>query len=223
VNSWTDDLLRLSGAAALVTSGVGLIIGLLAGIRLPRWALDRRPTVITVHRQLNLAVLALIVVHLGSFALLTPGGSGLVALVPQTAPVDKLGYSAGVLAFYLALVLGPSYYLQDRIGRRAWLVAHQFAAVTYALALWHTLALGRDVHPPGLYRTLLWVGQIPILALFGIRLYRPLRLADDLDVERRSNRYRAARYAWLRAAVVVGIFVAGFGVLYVALAAMDPS
>jgi hypothetical protein len=50
-----------------------------------------------------------------------------------------------------------------------------------------------------------------------------LRLGDDLDVERRSDRYRAARHAWLRAAVVVGIFLAGFGVLYVTLAAMDPT
>jgi sulfoxide reductase heme-binding subunit YedZ len=216
-------LLRATGVTALAWSFAGLILGLLVGLRLPRPLLARRAAAVVVHRQLNLAVLVLILAHLMSFAVLTPGGSWLVALLPQTAAVGPLGYSAGVVAFYLAIVLGPSYYLRHRIGRRAWLVAHQFAALVYALALWHTLVLGADARVDGVDRTLLWVLQLPLLALFGLRLYRPLRPADDLDGMNRPARFGSARHAVLRtAAVVVGVCLAGFGVLYVVLAAMEP-
>lgn len=214
------ELLRATGLTALAWSYAGLLLGLAVGVRGPR-RVPRRAAV-TVHRQLNLAALALVLAHLLSFALLTPGGSVLVALVPQTAPVAALGYSAGVVAFYLAILLGPSYYLRARIGRRAWLVAHQLAAVTYALALWHTLVLGADARLDGPARTGLWVLQLPLLVLFGLRLARPLRPADDLDVERRPARYATPRHAVLRAAVVTGVLLAGFGVLYVVLLALEP-
>jgi hypothetical protein len=215
-------VLRATGVTALLWCWAGLIVGLLVGIRLPRALLARRHAGIVVHRQLNLAVLALITAHLLSFAVLAPGGSWLVALVPQTAAVGPLGYSAGVVAFYLAVVLGPSYYLRDRIGRRVWLVAHQFAALVYALALWHSLVLGADARVDGLDRTLLWVLQLPLLALFGLRLSRPLRAADDLDGMSRPARFASTRHAVLRTAVVLGVGLAGFGVLYVVLAAMEP-
>jgi sulfoxide reductase heme-binding subunit YedZ len=216
------ELLRATGITALVWAYAGLLIGLAVGLRLPGGWLKQRRRWIAVHNQLNLAALALVLVHLLSFALFTPGGSLLVALVPQTAGVGALGYTAGVLAFYLAIVLGPSYYLRDRIGRRAWLVAHQFAAVSYAAALWHSLVLGADARVEGPARTGLWIAQIPLLLLFGLRLTRPLRRADELDVERRPARYAGARHAILRAAVVTGTGLAGFGVLYVLLAALGP-
>jgi hypothetical protein len=215
-------LLRATGVAALAWAYAGLLIGLLVGIRVPRRLLAYRAAVITVHRQLNLAALALIAAHVVSFAVFTPGGSWLVALVPQTAPVGPLGYSAGLAAFYLAIILGPSYYLRERIGRRVWLVAHQLAAATYALALWHTLVLGADARIDGVWRTLLWVLQVPLLLLFWLRLIRPLRVADQLDAERRPARYATGRHAVLRTAVIVGVCGAGFGVLYVALVALGP-
>ena len=215
-------LLRATGVTALAWAYAGLVVGLLVGVRLPRVLLVRRPVWIVVHRQLNLAVLVLILAHLLSFTLLTSGGSWLVALVPQTAPVGALGYSAGVLAFYLAILLGPSYYLRDRIGRQIWLVAHQFAALTYAAALWHTLVLGADARVDGRDRTVLWVLQLPLLGLFALRLGRPLRVADGVDASRRPARYATGRHAVLRTAVIVGVCLAGFGVLYVALAAMEP-
>lgn len=219
--------LRATGVTGLGWSWAGLVIGLLVGTRMPTRLRAWRPAWIVVHRQLNLAVLALVLAHLLSFTLLYPGGSWLVGLVPQTAAVGPLGYSAGVLAFYLAIVLGPSYYLRDRIGRRLWLLAHQFAALTYALALWHTLVLGADARIDGLDRTLLWVLQLPVLALLGVRLWKPLRLTDEWDVARRptdrTTRYVIGRRpAQLRAAVILGVCLAGFGVLYVALAAMEP-
>src|SRR6478609_4111942 len=66
------------------------------------------------------------------FAVGMPGGSLLVAFVPGISGPQSLGYTLGVLALYLALVLGPTYYLRDLIGRRTWLLAHQLAALSYA-------------------------------------------------------------------------------------------
>jgi Ferric reductase like transmembrane component len=215
-------LLRATGVTALVWSYAGLIIGLVVGIRPPPPLRPYRLRLITIHRQLNLAALALIVAHVVSYAGFTPGGSWLVALVPQTASVSRLGYTAGVLALYLAVVLGPSYYLRQWIGHRVWLVAHQLAAVTYALALWHTLVLGADARFDGVWRTLLWVMQVPLLLLFWLRLSRPLRAADQLDALRRPARYASGRHAVLRGAVITGVCLAGFGVLYVALSALGP-
>ena len=102
------------------------------------------------------------VAHIAAFAIGTPGGSWLVALVPQTSQVARLGYTVGVLSLYGAVVLGPSYYLRRRLGPRVWLVAHQFAALVYALALWHALALGPNVRADGPWRVALWVAQLPV-------------------------------------------------------------
>jgi hypothetical protein len=78
---------------------------------------------------------------------------------------------------YLALILGPSYYLRNRIGRRTWLLAHQLAALSYAVALWHALALGTEIRIDGVARTPTWALQIPLLMLIVLRLLRPRRPA----------------------------------------------
>jgi hypothetical protein len=145
-----------------------------------------------------------------------------VALVPQTSQVSQLGYTLGVLSLYGAVVLGPSYYLRRRLGPRVWLVAHQFAALVYALALWHALALGPHVRATGPWRTLVWVAQIPLLGLLALRRWQPRRPADRMDARLRNPRYRLARYAVLRIAATTGVVTAGIVVLYVALTAAGP-
>lgn len=124
-----------------------------------------------------------------------------------------------MLALYLAVVVGPSYYVRDRIGRRTWLLAHQLAALSYAAALWHSRALGSDVRMQGFGRTPTWVLQIPLLVLIGLRLFRPRRPADQLSARRRRGRYQGSRHASLRAAIAVGLIGAGGPILMVALLA----
>lgn len=149
-----------------------------------------------------------------------PGGSLLVALVPWTAKVDGLGYTLGVLALYLAVLLGPSYYLRQYIGRRVWLVAHQLAAISYALGLWHALFLGSDLRLIGIGRTVVAIAQVPLLALIVLRLRRPLRMSDQLGMNRRSGRFEETRHVALRIAVAVGLTVTGLIVLVMTLVAM---
>jgi hypothetical protein len=234
-------LVQASGIVALVWAYAGLVLGLLVGIRPVRTRTTRsrpasqsvssadvpatrsarqgtrrqhrpgRSVVLALHRQLNLVVLALVLLHALVFAVGMPGGSLLVAFVPGISGPQSLGYTLGVLALYLALVLGPTYYLRDLIGRRTWLLAHQLAALSYAVALWHALALGTEIRIEGVARTLTWALQIPLLILIGLRLLRPRRPADQLSATLRRGRYSGPANARLRAAIALGLF--GSGVL----------
>ncbi|QNK81635.1 ferric reductase-like transmembrane domain-containing protein [Nakamurella sp. PAMC28650] len=219
-------LLQASGIVALVWAYAGLVLGLVISIRQPARRGGRprrmgwRPAVVNWHRQLNVAVVALTLLHALVYGIGVPGGSLLVALVPWTAKVDGLGYTLGVLSLYLAVLLGPSYYLRRYIGRRVWLVAHQLAAVSYALGLWHALFLGSDFRLTGIGRTLVAVLQVPLLALIVLRLLRPLRLSDQLSMKRRAGRFEETRHVALRIAVAVGLAVTGLIVLVMTLVAI---
>ncbi len=215
-------LVSASGATALAWSYAGLLLGLLVGTHLPRGVVRHRHRLLGWHRRLNLTVIGLMAVHIGAFALGTPGGSWAVALVPQASAVSSFGYTLGVLSLYGAVVLGPSYYLRRRLGPHVWLVAHQLAALVYAMALWHALALGPHVRAAGPWRSVVWVAQVPLLALFAVRLWRPRRPSDRMDARLRSPRYRRPRYVVLRVAATSGVLVAAVIVLFVALSAVGP-
>jgi len=220
------DLVRASGIVALIWAYSGLILGLSIGIRpvvpvraAPLRSRSGHSIVLALHRQVDVVVLALVLLHALVFAFAQPGGSLLVALVPLVPGPQALGYTLGVLALYLAAILGPSYYLRNRIGRRTWLVAHQLAALSYAVALWHSLALGSAIRLDGAGRTLTWMLQIPLLALMVLRLVRPRRPADQLSAVLRHGRYAGRRNAALRAAIAVGLVSAGVLILLMALLA----
>jgi hypothetical protein len=82
-------VVQASGIVALIWAYAGLVLGLLIGIRpigRPRRSHRLgRSVVLTLHRQLNLVVLALVMLHALVFALAMPGGSLLVAFVPGSA------------------------------------------------------------------------------------------------------------------------------------------
>ena len=226
-------VVQASGIVALVWAYAGLVLGLLVGIR-PLAAVRRpagrevgssrqigRSVVLSLHRQLNLVVLALVLLHAVVFAVGTPGGSLLVAFVPGIPGPQSLGYTLGVLAFYLALVVGPSYYFRDRIGRRTWLIAHQLAALSYAIALWHAIGLGPEMRMSGVGRTLTWSLQIPLLILIAARLLWPRRPADQLSPVLRRGRYGGPRHTRMRAAIAVGLVTSGVVILLMALLAVS--
>lgn len=203
-------LAQASGLAALTWAYAALLLGLLVSTRQPgahghRPDLHWRAGAVTVHRQLSVAVIALTLAHALLYALATPAGSLLSALVPWTAGDQQLGYTLGVLALYLFVLLGPSYYLRDRIGRWLWLAAHQLVAVSYALSLWHALYLGTDLRGQGILRTVLWIAQLPLLALLVIRLARPMRRSDELDPARRKGRFAGRRHVVSRLVLVAAV------------------
>lgn len=84
--------------------------------------------------------------------------------------MEPVALRLGIFSLYLALLLGPTYYLRNRLGARAWKIVHQLSVAVYILAVVHTLYF--DFHGP--HRLALWVAQIPLAAMVLWRLTPPV-------------------------------------------------
>ena len=177
---------RSSGIVAFVLVTISVLLGLtMAGkpVRDPQFTKNLR----AVHEQTALAGLVAIVVH--GFAILAdpwlkPGITGVA--IPFTLGVHTFWTGLGVIAAYLAMLLGLSFYLRRQIGARLWRQAHRATIVVYVLGLFHALGAGSDTGSP---LFLLWmVGTaVPIAILFVYRLGAARR------AERRRLRTRRRR------------------------------
>lgn len=174
---WAFPVLQASGIAALIWAYVGVFLGLLEsggrirGNPLSRAATDR------LHRQISLLVLGLILVHALATALDAMGDGFVSAFVPwqQSWGAAVFAYNIGIFALYLAVLLGPTYYVRRRIGQVRWRLLHRLALVVYILSVWHTLLLGLDFSYYPWVRPLTWLAQVPLLLLFARRMLRPAR------------------------------------------------
>jgi methionine sulfoxide reductase heme-binding subunit len=135
---------RASGVVALVLVTISVGIGLaMAGkvLRVP--GLSRK--LLAVHEQTALAGLIAIAVHaitlLGD-PFLDPGIAGIA--VPFALSFETFFTGLGVVAAYLALLLGLSFYARRRIGARLWRRAHRATVLVYLLGLVHALGAGTD-------------------------------------------------------------------------------
>jgi methionine sulfoxide reductase heme-binding subunit len=172
---------RASGLVALVLVTVSVGLGLtMAGKVMRRPGLSSR--LLAVHEQTALAGLVAIAVHgitlLGD-PWLHPGVAGVT--VPLAIGYRPLATALGIVAAYLAALLGLTYYLRRRIGARLWRKAHRATVVVYLLGLGHAFAAGSDASTP-VFRWFALVTGVPIGALF---LYR-------LGAARRTARRRGA-------------------------------
>ncbi|HEY2267199.1 MAG TPA: ferric reductase-like transmembrane domain-containing protein [Streptosporangiaceae bacterium] len=202
---WAFPVLQATGIAALIWAYAGVALGLVESGRGIRWLPLSRRGLDRLHRHISLLVIVLIAVHALATAYDAMGDSLLTILVPgqESWGAAKWSYDLGIIAFYLALLLGPTYYLRRRIGMRAWRFAHRFAVVVYVLSVWHTLIIGADVSYYGWVRPFMWLLQLPLLALLGRRLLRPAR-------RYRTRAAAAIRYglAIICAAAAAGIVIA---------------
>jgi sulfoxide reductase heme-binding subunit YedZ len=117
-------------------------------------------------------MIALMAVGLHGAALLAdpwlqPGVAGI------TVPF-ALGYrpgftAAGIVAGYLALLLGPTFYLRRRIGGRTWRRMHRATVVVWLLSVVHALGSGSDASSLWL-RLLVLAPALPIVYAFTIRM-----------------------------------------------------
>lgn len=168
-------LARAFGVAALVFAYLSVLVGLvMAGGTGPR-ALG------PLHRQAGLVTLALVAAHatLPFTSVYEPYGGWTTAFVPFAQPVSwgiraASWESLGILAFYLLVVTGPTYYLVRRY-RGAWTVVHRLTMAVYGLSVAHAFLLGTDFIVQGPARVALLAGQVPLLALLARRLAPPGR------------------------------------------------
>jgi predicted ferric reductase len=141
---------------------------------------DGSPQLDRLHRQVSTLVIGLVLVHAVSTAFDAMGNNWLTVLVPgdigrQGWPAAVWGFNAGIFATYALLLVAPTFYLRRAVGIRRWRFLHRFVLVFYVLSVWHTLILGLDVAYYPVLRPLIWLAQIPLLALLIRWVASPLR------------------------------------------------
>ena len=156
---------RAAGVVAFALVSLSVLLGLAMANRLVRGRGAAK-----LHEHLALAGLLAIAVHaitlLGD-AWLDPGAAGL--LVPFAMDHEPLFTGLGIVAAYLAALLGLSFYARRRVGAKRWRRLHRYTVLVYVLGVVHTLGAGTDASAPWLRAVLLATGA-PILFLFLLRV-----------------------------------------------------
>lgn len=167
---------RASGIVALVLIGLSVAIGLaMAAKAVSKPGLPR--VLIAVHEHAALAALVAIAVHgitlLGD-SWLNPGPVGIA--VPFAMDYKPVFTGLGIIAGYLAAILGLTFYVRRRVGTRRWRNLHRLTPLVYILGVTHTLGSGTDAGEPWM-AALLLATSTPILYLGILRALPPERPA----------------------------------------------
>jgi sulfoxide reductase heme-binding subunit YedZ len=131
---------RAAGIAALLASTAAVALGLLMSTRLRKSA-DFRP----MHESLSLATIGALVVH--ALALLGDGylkPSLADISIPFASGYETLWTTTGIVAGWMLIVLGLSYYARGRIGPGRWRSLHRFTALAWVLGVVHAVGEGTD-------------------------------------------------------------------------------
>ena len=157
---------RAAGIVAMLLISFSVGLGLANAARLiPPKA---RRKLVAIHEQTALAALISIAAH---GLLLLPDHwlhPGLGIAVPFVIDYRPLAVAAGIVAGYLAALLGLSFYVRRKIGGRLWRKLHMGTIGVYVLALVHTLTAGTDVGTVWL-SALLGATVAPIVVLLSWR------------------------------------------------------
>jgi sulfoxide reductase heme-binding subunit YedZ len=157
---------RAAGIVAMLLISFSVGLGLANAARLiPPKA---RRKLVAIHEQTALAALISIAAH---GLLLLPDHwlhPGLGIAVPFVIDYRPLAVAAGIIAGYLAALLGLSFYVRRKIGGRLWRKLHMGTIGVYVLALVHTLTAGTDVGTVWL-SALLGATVAPIVVLLSWR------------------------------------------------------
>ena len=162
---------RSAGIVAFLLVATAVIIGLFLSANISRRPGLKR-NLVKVHQQVALAALATIAAH-GTLLLgdkwLKAGVTGIT--IPFTIAYRPVWTGLGILAGYLAVALGPTFYLRRRIGARRWRLVHRATVLVYALAVLHSLGSGTDGGAPW-FTAIVIATSIPIAVLLALR-WRP--------------------------------------------------
>lgn len=137
-------LTRASGAVALVLLTISVVLGIAGALRFsserwPRFAVD------TVHRDVSLLVIVVLVIHILTSVL---DGFAPISLVAAVIPFDTayrpLWLGLGAVAFDLLLALVITSLIRRRLGYRTWRAVHWLAYASWPVAVLHGLGTGSD-------------------------------------------------------------------------------
>jgi sulfoxide reductase heme-binding subunit YedZ len=179
---------RASGIVAVVLISLSVLMGLAMAARLLRPAHKR--AVVRLHEYVAVLSLVAIAVHgvtlLGD-TWLKPGVTGIT--VPFALSYRSVWTGLGVIAGYLALLLGPTFYLRKRIGARRWRKLHRAITIVWVLAAAHALGSGSDAGTLWL-RAIVLLPAIPIVYALTARVLTGLRPPAAPAHTRRTHQVR---------------------------------
>jgi sulfoxide reductase heme-binding subunit YedZ len=190
------------GVVALVLVALSVGLGLAMAGRLSRRpGLPARLKVF--HESLALSGLLAIATHglllLGD-GYLRPGLTGIA--IPFVMAAKPLWTGLGILAGWLAAILGLSFYVRRWVGTRVWRWMHRWTLLVYILAVAHTLGSGTDARSPWLL-AIVAATAVPIVFLAthrflpGARRRAATPQSADAQRRRRPMRRPQAAPSWL--------------------------
>lgn len=136
---------RGSGLVAVVVLTVTVVLGMLSTVPGRRGGPRRRVLLQGVHRQLTLAGVVLIVLHIGCLVADRWVDVDLVdTLLPFGSTYRRFWLGLGTLAVDLMVVVVVTSLLRQRMAPAAWRAVHWLAYATWALAVAHGLMAGTD-------------------------------------------------------------------------------
>ncbi len=138
-------LARATGIVSLVLLTVSVALGVLGPLRVrisdrwPRFAID------TLHRDVSLLVIAVLVIHIVTSVLDGFAPIRLLdAVIPFISAYRPLWLGLGALAFDLLLALVITSLMRRRLGYRSWRAVHWLAYASWPVAVLHGLGTGSD-------------------------------------------------------------------------------
>jgi sulfoxide reductase heme-binding subunit YedZ len=133
---------RAAGTLALLFSSVAVLVGLTMGHKLLK---GRGPDLRVTHEALSLATIVALVVHavtlLGD-SFLHPSLADIS--IPFVSSYMTIWTTTGIVAGWMMIILGLSFYARRRIGQQRWRKLHRFTALAWVLGLAHSLGEGTD-------------------------------------------------------------------------------
>jgi sulfoxide reductase heme-binding subunit YedZ len=160
---------RSAGVVSLTAVSISVIIGLLMANGLPRKPGMKRK-LLSLHEATALAGLVAIAVHgltLMGDAFMHPTLVNIA--VPFTISYRPGFTGLGIIAGWLAMFLGLSFYARKSIGAKLWRKLHRATIAVWALGVVHTLGAGTDASATWL-RAIMVVTGVPIVFLFLRRI-----------------------------------------------------
>jgi sulfoxide reductase heme-binding subunit YedZ len=158
---------RAAGTLALLFSSVAVGVGLSMGGKLIK---GRGTDLRTMHEALSMATIVAIVVHavalLGD-TFMHPNLADIT--IPFVSSYMTAWTTIGIVAGWMMIILGLSFYARARIGQQRWRTLHRFTALAWILGLAHSLGEGTDA---GQLWFLVATGivALPAAALLFVRL-----------------------------------------------------
>jgi sulfoxide reductase heme-binding subunit YedZ len=172
---------RAAGTAALLFASASVLVGAMraGGMAGANVSGNRRRLELgIVHETLGLACIAAVLIH--GFVLLGDNfmkpSFGDIA-IPFYGPFEPRFNGIGIIAGYVFIALGLTYYVRERIGESRWTALHRLVVLAWLASIVHTMGEGTDRHLVW-FKLLLVIPGVAALLVFLSRVARRGRVAQ---------------------------------------------